>query len=160
MVSWDVRILAQSAFICIFPKYGSWLKFCISLHVVTRFIVSWDVRILAQSAFICIFPKYGIWLKFCISLHVVTRFIVSWDVRILAHSAFICIFPKYGIWWKFCLSLRVFHSFLGRADPRTFCRHLCLHKLCHACHMLPTYSYFILCSASHCLTFDHTLPKR
>jgi hypothetical protein len=51
------------------------------------------------------------------------------------------------------------HSFLGRADPRTFFIHLCLHKLCHACHMLPTYSYFILCSVSHCLTFDHTLPK-
>ena len=33
------------------------------------------------------------------------------------------------------------HSFLGRADPRTFCIHLCLHKLCHACRMLPLYIF-------------------
>ena len=45
------------AFICIFPKYGIWLKFCISLHGVTRFIVSWDVRILAHSAYIYVYTN-------------------------------------------------------------------------------------------------------
>ena len=99
------------------------LSICISWPILSSMSIAYPTFM----AFICIFPKYGICLKFCKSLHVVTRFIASWDVRILAHSAYI-------------------YAYTSCVMP----------VVCFLC----TYSYFIFCSVSHCLTFDHTLSKR
>ena len=52
--------LADPRTVCIhlyLPKVGIWLKFCIFLHVVTRFIVSGDARILAHSAYIYVYTN-------------------------------------------------------------------------------------------------------